>query len=191
MPGRILPSALAILLAATPAFPAMSAPAEPSRPGMLKKRTNSAVSRPGEVVAFDYSYPMGSIVVVNSQRRLYYVLGGGKAIRYPIAIGVPKEQWEGQSFVRAKAENPSWVPPWAPDETVPGGPGNPLGERALYLDWSLYRIHGTNAPGSIGRAASHGCFRMLNAHVRDLYERVHIGAPVYVTTQLKSSTGTQ
>lgn len=184
MTRRLTAAFAAAILSAALSLPAAGEPAEPARP-TLKKRTASAVSRPGDVVAFTQSYPVGSIVVVNGQRRLYYVLGGGKAIRYPIAIGVPKEQWEGQSFVRAKAENPSWVPPWSPDETVPGGPGNPLGDRALYLDWSLYRIHGTNAPGSIGRAASHGCFRMLNAHVRDLYDRVHIGAPVYVVSQLK------
>ena len=71
-----------------------------------------------------------------------------------------------------------------PDEVIPAGPENPLGERAIYLDWSLYRIHGTNAPNSIGRSASHGCFRMHNKHVKDLYNRVHIGAPVYVVDAL-------
>lgn len=149
-----------------------------------KSTHREATARTGEFVPFTKSYPRGSIIVVNTERRLYYVLGNGRAIRYPIAIGTPKNQWTGKSFVQAKAKNPSWTPPWNPGHTVPGGPGNPLGVRALYLDWGLYRIHGTNAPGSIGHAASHGCIRMHNHHVKDLYERVHIGAPVFILSSL-------
>lgn len=139
---------------------------------------------PGDVVKFERSYPMGSIVISNDERRLYYVLGGDRAIRYPIAIGTADEIWTGRTFVQSKIKDPSWKPPWSPDEVIPAGPSNPLGARAIYLDWSLYRIHGTNAPGSIGRSASHGCFRMHNKHVKDLFKRVHVGAPVYVVDDL-------
>ena len=139
---------------------------------------------PGTLVSFEAHYPAGSIIVVNTERKLYYVLGHGRALRYPIAIGTPRNQWTGKSFVQRKAKNPSWTPPWNRRRTIPGGPRNPLGKRALYLDWGLYRIHGTNAPGSIGRATSHGCIRMHNRHVMDLYERVHIGAPVFVVRSL-------
>ncbi len=145
-----------------------------------------------KIVRMQQSFKPGTIIVVNSERKLYYVLGRGKAIRYPIAIGVPKEQWVGTTFVQNKRKNPTWTPPpkykgGKPGKTVPGGPGNPLGARAIYLDWSLYRIHGTSSPGSIGRAASNGCFRMYNRDVKDLYKRVHIGAPVHVVHSLKST----
>jgi lipoprotein-anchoring transpeptidase ErfK/SrfK len=137
-----------------------------------------------ETVTFKQNYPLGALVVVNSERRLYYVIGKDRALRYSVAIGRPGTQWTGQLFVASRAVNPSWTPPETPNRTVPGGPGNPLGVRALYLGWTNYRIHGTNAPGSIGSAASHGCFRMLNADVTNLYSRVNIGAPVYVVNTL-------
>ena len=144
-----------------------------------------APARAKEVVTVDDKYPMGAIVVDTAERRLYYVLGNGRAIRYPVAVGKPGFQWFGQSFVQRKAKDPGWSPTsrmrrMGYPRYVPPGPRNPLGVRAIYLGWSEYRIHGTNAPGSIGGAASSGCFRMLNEHVSDLYERVHIGAPVYV-----------
>ena len=138
-----------------------------------------------KIVTMKKLYEPGTIVIVNSERKLYYVIGNGRAIRYPVAIGVPKEQWVGATFVQSKRKNPSWTPPWNTKVTIPGGKKNPLGARALYLDWSLYRIHGTNSPWSIGRASSNGCFRMYNKDVKDLYERVHIGAPVYVVQKLK------
>lgn len=140
--------------------------------------------QPGEVVRFSRPYPIGAIVISNDERRLYYVLGGDRAIRYPIAIGTADEIWTGRTFVQSKIKDPVWKPPWSPDEVIEAGPSNPLGARAIYLDWSLYRIHGTNAPGSIGRSASHGCFRMHNKHVKDLFKRVHVGAPVYVVDDL-------
>lgn len=146
--------------------------------------TDPDAGQPGDVVRFSAPYPPGAIVISNDERRLYYVLGADKAIRYPIAIGTSDEIWTGRSFVQSKIKDPVWKPPWNPDEVIPAGPENPLGERAIYLDWSLYRIHGTNAPNSIGRSASHGCFRMHNKHVKDLYNRVHIGAPVYVVDAL-------
>jgi lipoprotein-anchoring transpeptidase ErfK/SrfK len=144
-----------------------------------------------DIVSFQQDYPLGAIVVVNKERRLYYVIGKGKALRYPVAVGTPENQWTGQLFVASHAVNPSWTPPNNPGRTVPGGPGNPLGVRALYLGWTNYRIHGTNAPGSIGSAASHGCFRMLNQDVTHLYSRVNIGAPVYVVNALGITATTE
>lgn len=139
-----------------------------------------------EIVAFESAkYPIGSIVVDTSERRLYYSLGNGQAIRYRVAVGKPRHQWFGETFVEKKKKDPGWYPTarmrraGAP-RYVPPGPRNPLGVRAIYLGWSEYRIHGTNAPASIGRAASSGCIRMLNQDVIDLFERVHIGAPVHV-----------
>lgn len=132
-----------------------------------------------EPVKFDLPYDAGSIVIINSERRLYLVLGGGMALRYPVAVGKSTELWRGKTFVQAKAENPSWRHPDG-GPTVEGGPNNPLGVRAMYLGWSLWRIHGSPHRDSIGYAVSNGCIRMLNEHVLDLYDRVHIGAPVYV-----------
>jgi lipoprotein-anchoring transpeptidase ErfK/SrfK len=139
-----------------------------------------------ELVALESGkYPMGSIVVDTSERRLYYSLGNGQALKYKVAVGKPRHQWFGKTFVEKKKKDPGWYPTrrmrrgGAPSYVAPG-PRNPLGTRAIYLGWSEYRIHGTNAPSSIGRAASSGCIRMLNKDVADLFERVHIGAPVFV-----------
>ena len=151
--------------------------------GLASVQPGAARAAP-EIVGFQQSYPLGAIVVVNRERRLYYVIGKGRAVRYPVAVGTPENQWTGQSFVAARAVNPSWTPPWSPGHTMRGGPGNPLGVRALYLGWTNYRIHGTNAPASIGSPASHGCVRMLNPDVTDLYQRVNIGAPVFVVNTL-------
>jgi len=141
-----------------------------------------------EVVTFTSDYPLGAIIVVNSERHLYYVIGNGHALRYPVAVGTPQNQWTGQSFVGSKAVNPSWTPPWSLGHTMPGGGNNPLGARALYLGWTNYRIHGTNAPASIGSPASHGCVRMYNPDVIDLYSRVNLGAPVFVVNTLPKSS---
>jgi lipoprotein-anchoring transpeptidase ErfK/SrfK len=140
-----------------------------------------------ELVPVEGGHAIGTIIINTSERRLYYVLGHGMALRYSVAVGKEGMQWSGETFVQSKRRNPGWTPtarmrrenPYLP-AFVPPGPKNPLGVRAIYLGWSEYRIHGTNMPGSIGRAASSGCIRMLNADVMDLFERVHIGAPVYV-----------
>lgn len=153
---------------------------------VLATSTPAAARGPVQV-AFSGDYAFGTIVIHTTKRRLYYVLGNGQAIEYRIAVGRPGAQWSGETFVSRKAEWPRWTPtpnmrrknPRLP-KFVKGGPGNPLGARAMYLGWSDLRIHGTNAPSSIGRAASSGCYRMYNADVKDLYERVHVGAPVIV-----------
>lgn len=136
-------------------------------------------------------YPPGTIVVDTPERYLYLLVGQGRAIRYGVAVGREGYTWEGQMKVTRKAEWPDWRPPAAMiarekknGKTLPtlvkGGPGNPLGARALYLGRSEYRIHGTNAPKSIGHNASSGCIRMLNEHVIDLYEKVPVGTRVVV-----------
>jgi lipoprotein-anchoring transpeptidase ErfK/SrfK len=140
-----------------------------------------------ELVNWDGNHPIGTIIVKTSERQLYYILGNGMALRYDVAVGKEGMQWAGETFVQSKTRNPGWTPtprmrhenPMLPAYVGPG-PRNPLGIRAIYLGWSDYRIHGTNAPGSIGQAASSGCIRMRNSDVADLFERVHIGAPVYV-----------
>ena len=130
-----------------------------------------------------------------SERALYHVLGGGKAVRYGVAVGKQGFSWSGTARVAMKAVNPRWTPPpemiartpkyakWA--NGMPGGiPENPLGARALYLykgrSDTGFRIHGTNAPSSIGTAASSGCIRMLNSEVAELYGKVRIGTKVIV-----------
>ena len=136
-------------------------------------------------------YPVGSIIVRTPERALYYIKGDGEAIRYSVGVGRDGMQWSGNSSIVAKAEWPSWTPPqtmikreaakghYIPD-FMEGGPGNPLGARAMYIGGTLFRVHGTNNESSIGGAVSSGCIRMMNADVIDLYERVRIGAKVYV-----------
>jgi lipoprotein-anchoring transpeptidase ErfK/SrfK len=124
-------------------------------------------------------YAAGTIVIVNGERRLYYMLGNGRAIRYPIAVGRASQIWTGTSRITKKRVNPDWLNPDDPTaEIVPGGPGNPLGERALNIGNTLYRIHGTPAKASIGSAVSNGCIRMFNADVKHLFRRVSVGTKV-------------
>jgi lipoprotein-anchoring transpeptidase ErfK/SrfK len=144
-----------------------------------------------EVVRFSPDYAPGQIIVSFGDRRLYFVSRWGEAISYPIAIPRDEDRWEGVTSITNKRENPSWTPtPTMTAENprlprwVPGGhPMNPLGVRALYLGESAYRIHGTDAPWTIGTAVSKGCIRLYNKDVLDLYPRVAIGATVTVTWQ--------
>ncbi len=144
------------------------------------------------IVPFKRKLKPGSILVKTRERALYYVLPGGKAIKYGVGVGREGFQWSGRNRISAKKEWPEWRPPEEmkkrelikygrklPD-VMPGGPDNPLGARALYIGSTLYRIHGTNNPRSIGKFVSSGCIRMLNDEVIDLYKRVKIGAPVIV-----------
>jgi hypothetical protein len=133
-------------------------------------------------------YAPGSIVIVNGERKLYYITAKGEALRYGVAVGKNSELWMGRTFVAAKAVDPKWIPINGDDPVEGGDPGNPLGKRAMYLDWSLLRIHGTPSRGSIGSAVSNGCIRMLNEDVMDLFERVHLGAPVYAIKSWKDAT---
>jgi lipoprotein-anchoring transpeptidase ErfK/SrfK len=149
-----------------------------------------------QIVSYATSEAPGTIIVNTGERRLYYVLGGGQAIKYGVGVGRQGFQWSGVAKVGAKREWPAWHPPQEMIERelikygrqlparMEGGPGNPLGARALYLYENgrdtLYRIHGTNEPRSIGLATSSGCIRMLNEEAIDLYNRVSMGAKVIV-----------
>jgi lipoprotein-anchoring transpeptidase ErfK/SrfK len=145
----------------------------------------SPVSR--STVSFASKERPGTIIINTGERRLYYVLGDGRAIRYGIGVGRDGFTWRGVKSVTAKKEWPDWTPPAQmlkrrPDlpRHMPGGPENPLGARAMYLGSTLYRIHGSNEPETIGQAVSSGCFRMINDDVIDLYNRVRVGAKVVV-----------
>lgn len=129
----------------------------------------------------------GTIVVSTSERFLYLIQGNGRALRYGIGVGREGFQWQGLVKITRKQEWPDWTPPPEMIERQPylprfmaGGPGNPMGARALYLGATVYRIHGTNAPQTIGTAVSSGCFRLVNADVTDLYERVPVGTKVII-----------
>jgi lipoprotein-anchoring transpeptidase ErfK/SrfK len=129
----------------------------------------------------------GTIIVDTSHRFLYLLQANNTALRYGIGVGRDGFQWNGLLKITRKAEWPDWTPPSEMIERQPylprfmaGGPGNPLGARALYLGNTIYRIHGTNAPETIGHAVSSGCFRLVNEQVMDLYERVPVGTKVIV-----------
>jgi lipoprotein-anchoring transpeptidase ErfK/SrfK len=141
------------------------------------------------VVSFDGSYAPGQIIVSFGDRRLYWIHRRGVALSYPIAVPRAQSRWQGVMVVSEKRVNPAWTPtpemrredPRLP-AYVPGGhPRNPLGVRALYLGSTMYRIHGTDAPWTIGSAVSKGCIRLTNEDVLDLYARVPIGTRVTVT----------
>ena len=143
----------------------------------------------GEVVMAPYAYRAGTIVVHTSERRLYLMLGNGEAIRYPVGVGRAGMQWSGTAAIDGKYVEPAWS---APDSirrdysklpaVIPGGsPQNPMGVAAMTLSGGgQYAIHGTNQPGSVGHFVSHGCIRMFNADITDLYNRVNVGTPVVV-----------
>ncbi|TPW25908.1 L,D-transpeptidase [Pararhizobium mangrovi] len=143
------------------------------------------------IVEYRTNRPAGTIVIDTSDKFLYLVLGHGMAKRYGVGVGRPGFGWAGTHRVSRKAEWPGWTPPkemiareaknghYLPAH-MPGGPNNPLGARALYLGSTLYRIHGTNAPWTIGHNVSSGCIRMRNEDVLDLYDRVSVGTEVVV-----------
>jgi lipoprotein-anchoring transpeptidase ErfK/SrfK len=142
---------------------------------------------PRTTVSYPTTQRPGTIVINTAERRLYLVLGNGQALRYGIGVGRVGFTWSGVKKVTEKREWPGWTPPEQmlkrrPDlpRYMPGGPDNPLGARALYLGSTLYRIHGSNEPETIGQAVSSGCFRLTNEDVIDLYSRVNVGASVVV-----------
>lgn len=150
-----------------------------------------------QTVDYVTTQPVGTIVIDTANTYLYYVLGNGKAMRYGIGVGREGFTWAGTEKVSRKAEWADWRPPTEMIERQPylprfmaGGPGNPLGARTLYLGGTIYRIHGTNEPQTIGKFVSSGCFRMLNADVEDLYERVKVGTRVVILPKA-NTTGPQ
>jgi lipoprotein-anchoring transpeptidase ErfK/SrfK len=145
-------------------------------------------SASGSVVPFNGDVSPGTIVVRTNERRLYLVLGQGRAMAYPVGVGRAGRQWSGRANIDGKHIRPAWTPP--PDmarETgrsgvIPGGsPQNPMGVAAMTLSGGDYAIHGTNQPSSIGGFVSYGCIRMYNQDITDLFDRVSIGTPVIVT----------
>jgi lipoprotein-anchoring transpeptidase ErfK/SrfK len=140
-----------------------------------------------QLVFFRTTEPPGTIIVQTSERFLYLVQGNNRALRYGIGVGRDGFQWSGLLKISRKAEWPDWRPPAEMIERQPylprfmaGGPGNPLGARALYLGETVYRIHGTNQPQTIGQSVSSGCFRLVNPDVTDLFDRVPVGTKVVV-----------
>jgi lipoprotein-anchoring transpeptidase ErfK/SrfK len=171
-----------------------AAPRQMPRGQMMARGEPAATAHPPidpryEKQTVPYQGPHGSgTIIINTQERfLYLVQDGGTAVRYGIGVGRPGFAWAGMKTITAKREWPDWRPPdemlqRRPDlpRFMPGGPDNPLGARAMYLGSSLYRIHGSNEPWTIGQAVSSGCIRMRNEDVVDLYERVRVGTKVLV-----------
>jgi lipoprotein-anchoring transpeptidase ErfK/SrfK len=163
---------------------------DPSAP--VYKFTADADEQPSpalqrQIVPYAGNQPAGTIIVDPAHTFLYLTLGDGKAMRYGIGVGREGFEWSGTENIVKKAEWPDWIPPATMIARQPylprwigGGPGNPLGARALYLGNTDYRIHGTNDPSSIGKHMSSGCIRLLNADITDLYNRVGIGTKVIV-----------
>ncbi len=140
-----------------------------------------------QIVSYATREAPGTVIIDTPNTYLYYVLGNGQAIRYGIGVGRDGFTWSGVQSITKKAEWPDWTPPpemiarqpYLPRQMA-GGPGNPLGARAMYLGGTVYRIHGTNAPGTIGTHVSSGCIRLTNEDVTDLYSRVNVGTKVIV-----------
>jgi len=142
----------------------------------------------GDLVAVRDAYRPGTIVVKTGERRLYLITGGGEAIRYPVGVGRAGMQWSGTSYIDGKYVSPAWSPPEMirrenprlPDVIPGGSPHNPMGVAAMTLAGGEYAIHGTNQPKLIGHFVSHGCIRMFNEDITDLFSRVSVGTPVVV-----------
>lgn len=184
--------ATAALLAVGPATAATTAEETMvigEEPGRVS--TEEVVIRSGpfarQMVYFRTNEKPGTVVIHTSERFLYLVMGDNRALRYGIGVGRDGFQWSGLEKVSRKAEWPDWTPPPEMIQRQPylprfmaGGPGNPMGSRAMYLGKTVYRIHGTNQPETIGHAISSGCFRLANGDVIDLYERVPVGTRVVI-----------
>jgi lipoprotein-anchoring transpeptidase ErfK/SrfK len=165
---------------------ALVAPAKPIKKAKAVKGAGTSFKH-GQIVSFDTPYKRGTIVVVSQTHSLYYIIGKGRAVKYRVATAKKGFEWYGTHKVSQKVEWPDWHPPAQMRKRRPelpaymaGGPDNPLGARAIYLGSSIYRIHGTNEPSSIGRPASSGCIRMLNPAVTELYAHIKVGDSVIV-----------
>jgi len=190
--GIAAAAGLAIAALTAPAF-AQSRPAEQmdvlDEPGRVPTAEEEQLppQYQRQVVFFRTNEAPGTIVVDSNNRHMYLVAGNGRAIRYGIRVGRDGFRWSGLQKITRKQEWPDWRPPPEMIERQPylprfmaGGPGNPMGARAMYLGATVYRIHGTNQPQTIGSAVSSGCFGMLNSDVSDLYDRVNVGTKVVV-----------
>jgi lipoprotein-anchoring transpeptidase ErfK/SrfK len=177
-----------------PLFPFIMEPPVQSPPAVQSVPSDdqgASAALPARLKRQIVSYPTreapGTIIIDTPNTYLYFVLGGGQAIRYGIGVGRDGFTWSGTQSITKKAEWPNWTPPAEMIARQPylprfmaGGPGNPLGARAMYLGGTVYRIHGTNAPGTIGTHVSSGCIRLTNQDVADLYSRVNVGTRVIV-----------
>ncbi|ODT72154.1 MAG: hypothetical protein ABS75_04995 [Pelagibacterium sp. SCN 63-23] len=185
--------AMSILLAITMIAPASAARWYNPDTNQFEDRAATAGGNRGgspirkQLVSYQTNYKPGTIVIETGERRLYLVLEDGKAMQYGIGVGRDGFRWAGTHRITRKAEWPGWTPPPAMRKRVPdlpafmpGGPDNPLGARALYIGSTLYRVHGTSEPWTIGQAVSSGCIRLTNDDVIDLYERVKVGASIVV-----------
>ena len=173
-------------------FPFIGAPEQPPMAQPAPSEDDNATAElPArlrrQIVAYPTREAAGTVIIDTPNTYLYYVLGGGQAIRYGIGVGRDGFTWSGVQTITRKAEWPDWTPPpemiarqpYLPRQMA-GGPGNPLGARAMYLGGTVYRIHGTNAPQTIGTHVSSGCIRLTNQDVTDLYSRVNVGTKVIV-----------
>jgi lipoprotein-anchoring transpeptidase ErfK/SrfK len=150
---------------------------------------STAAEAQPDMVGFRGDYSPGTIVVKTNERRLYFVVDPGHAMRYPVGVGKSGKQWAGTTRIDGKYRNPAWSPPAEvkrdkpsiPDVIPGGSPRNPMGVAAMTLAGGEYAIHGTNMPGSVGGFVSYGCIRMLNEDITDLYERVSVGTAVVVS----------
>ncbi|WP_353682555.1 L,D-transpeptidase [Mesorhizobium sp.] len=173
-----------------PARNVLVSPSAPDQTSDGETRSDWSAT-PREIVHFSEAQPKGSIVISTTERRLYYILGNGRALRYAVGVGKEGLEWAGRDTISSKKTWPDWRPPaemrsreasngrFLPAH-VEGGPNNPLGARALYIGNTLYRVHGTNQPWTVGQANSSGCIRMTNDDVIDLYDRVKIGSQIIV-----------
>src|SRR5262249_9134345 len=167
--------------------PQVSRAYSPQWPGDENENQQLPARLQRQIVTFPSHEVKGTVIIDTANTFLYYILGSGKAIRYGIGVGREGFTWSGVKNVARKAEWPDWYPPvqmigrqpYLP-RMVAGGPGNPLGARAIYIGGTEYRIHGTNDPTSIGKRASSGCIRLINDDVIDLYNRITLGAKVIV-----------
>ncbi len=151
-----------------------------------------------QVVSYYTNEAPGTIIIDTPNTYLYLVLGNGRALRYGIGVGREGFTWSGTQTITRKAEWPDWYPPQEMIERQPylprfmaGGPGNPLGARAMYLGGTVYRIHGTNSPDTIGQQVSSGCIRLVNEDVIDLYSRVNVGTKVVVLPMTAHNAGSR
>jgi lipoprotein-anchoring transpeptidase ErfK/SrfK len=156
-------------------------------PGVVPEQEEAAPQFQKQVVFFRTNEEPGTLIIHTNERFLYLVMGNNRALRYGVGVGRDGFTWMGLHKISRKAEWPDWRPPPEMIQRQPslprfmaGGPGNPLGARALYIGTTIYRIHGTNQPHTIGHAVSSGCFRMVNNDVVDLFDRVPVGTRVIV-----------
>jgi lipoprotein-anchoring transpeptidase ErfK/SrfK len=179
-------ASIGLALSVAPGF--AQQPDRGDEPGMIPDDSvELAPEYQKQMVYYRSTEAPGTIIISTAERHLYLIQGNGRALRYGIGVGRDGFQWQGMVSITKKAEWPDWTPPpemIARQPYLPrfmaGGPGNPLGARAMYLGATVYRIHGTNQPDTIGTAISSGCFRLVNADVADLYGRVPVGTKVII-----------